>query len=86
MTEQTCPQVRGTSPQRGPAKLPDGERAQGGIVLYGAPIGDSGFVRAFLAAARHRQLFGRVRGHAALAPAAQRAADPAPPPAWWGTT
>ena len=27
----------------------------------------------------HRQLFGRVRGHAALAPAAQRAADPGPP-------
>ena len=27
----------------------------------------------------HRQLFGRVRGHAALAPAAQRAADPALP-------
>ena len=33
------------------AKLPDGERAHGGIVLYGAPIGSAAFVRAFLAAA-----------------------------------
>ena len=33
------------------AKLPDGTRAQGGIVLYGAPIGDDAFVRAYLAAA-----------------------------------
>jgi hypothetical protein len=33
------------------AKLPDGSRAQGGIVLYGAPIGHEGFVRAYLAAA-----------------------------------
>ena len=33
------------------AKLPDGTRTQGGIVLYGAPIGDDTFVRAYLAAA-----------------------------------
>jgi hypothetical protein len=33
------------------AKLPNGEHAHGGIVLYGAPIGSTDFVRAFLAAA-----------------------------------
>ena len=33
------------------AKLPDGETASGGIVLYGAPIGTAEFVRAFLVAA-----------------------------------
>ena len=33
------------------AKLPDGSRAQGGIFLYGAPIGHDGFVCAYLAAA-----------------------------------
>jgi hypothetical protein len=33
------------------AKLPNGEKASGGIVLYGAPIGDATFVRAYLAAA-----------------------------------
>ena len=33
------------------AKLPDGTSAQGGFVLYGAPIGRDEFVRAYLAAA-----------------------------------
>ena len=33
------------------AELPDGTHAQGGIVLYGPPIGDDIFVRACLAAA-----------------------------------
>ena len=33
------------------AKLPNGQTASGGVVLYGAPIGTAAFVRAFLEAA-----------------------------------